>query len=235
MTGITRKMLAGAFLAGGLAATGCHHGGAGGGHNNHGDPCWPERYSNESRAATVAQFQPQVENGHILDQTIWNEHFEYSSDKLTGMGMDKLDQLARRRPQPDQRLFLQTSRDIPYDAEKPTEYASKRVELDLKRTEAVQRYLKATLTGRDVAFDIQVHDPAKPGINYVEGYHPRLHGIPAPGTNPDTRGIGVVNAPNQPSAAAGGTAGGAGPAAAAPPPPPAQGSNPNSGSMGTRN
>ena len=74
----------------------------------------------------VATFQPQVENGHILDQTLWNTHFEYGTDKLNGAGMDKLDQLARRRPPPDPLLFLQTARDIGYDAEKPGDYAAKR-------------------------------------------------------------------------------------------------------------
>ena len=62
-----------------------------------GDPCWPDRYANKARAATVANFQPQVENGQILDQTVWNTHFEYRTDRLNGAGMDKLDQLARRR------------------------------------------------------------------------------------------------------------------------------------------
>ena len=90
------KLVAGAVLAGGAAlAAGCH---ADGDHNGHCDPCWPDRYANESRAALVANFQPQVENGQVLDQTVWNMHFEFGTDKLNGGGMDKLDQLARRRP-----------------------------------------------------------------------------------------------------------------------------------------
>ena len=79
---------------------------------------------------------------------------------------------------PDQRIFLQTARDIKYDAEKPGDYAAKRVELDNKRTESVRRYLKATMTGRELTFDIQVHDPAKPGI---DGAAPRVV-IPPPQT-----------------------------------------------------
>lgn len=170
------KGLAGAFLAGGILAAGCH---STDGSMGHGDPCWPDRYSNEARAAVVANFQPQVENGHVLDQTVWNQHFEFGTDKLNGAGMDKLDQLARRRPHPDPKVFLQTARDMPYDGAKPDEYASKRQELDTKRVAAMQKYLAASLTGRQVAFDIQVHDPAMPGIETSPGVGPRVY-VPAP-------------------------------------------------------
>ena len=97
--------------------------------------------------------------------------------------MDKLDQLARRRPHPDTRLFLQTARDIAYDAEKPDDYAAKRNDLDTKRITAIQKYLTATLTGRPATFDIQVHDPAYPGIDGAgpAGHRPerRRRGSPA--------------------------------------------------------
>jgi hypothetical protein len=218
MKGFRTKLLSAAAVAGGLMAAGCHHGGHIGDPNNkHGDPCWPDRYSNESRAAAVASFQPQVENGHILDQTLRNTHFEYGSDKLNGEGMDKLDQLSRRRPSPDTRLFLQTARDIAYDAEKPGDYATKRVELDSKRIASVQRYLKATLTGREVTFDIQIHDPAYPGIDVNPGVAPRVY-VPAP----QARGAGA-NVPAVPvTGVGGGGAAAAAPATGrgAPPPPP---------------
>jgi hypothetical protein len=191
------KLVAGAVLAGGAAlAAGCHSDGE----HHHGDPCWPDRYSNEARASLVANFQPQVENGHVLDQTVWNTHFEFGTDKLNGAGMDKLDQLARRRPHPDQRLFLQTARDVVYDAGKPEEYAGRRQDLDTKRVAAVQRYLQATLTGRQVSFDVQIHDPSVPGI---EGAAPRVV-LPTP----QQRVQGPVTVPaGQISPAAGGSAG----------------------------
>jgi len=168
------KLLSGAFLAGGVLATGCHGFGGGcadGSCTYCGDPCWPDRYANEARAATVASFQPQVENGHVLDQTIWNMHFDYGTDRLNGAGMDKLDQLSRRRPHPDCKLYMQTARDIAYDPEKPNDYATKRNDLDTKRITAIQKYLAATLTGRPANFEIQVHDPAYPGI---DGAAPRV-------------------------------------------------------------
>lgn len=168
------KLLSGAFLAGGVLSAGCHH--HSGEVSGHGDPCWPDRYANESRASVVASFQPQVENGHVLDQTVWNSHFEFASEKLNGAGMDKLDQLTRRRPHPDTKIYLQTARDIVYDADKPNDYSAKRNELDTKRVLAMQKYLAATLTGRPATFDIQVHDPAVPGI---DGAAPRVI-VPTP-------------------------------------------------------
>jgi hypothetical protein len=224
MKGFRAKLLSTAAVAGGLMAAGCHHGDM---DRKHGDPCWPDRYANESRAAAVASFQPQVENGHILDQTLWNMHFEFGSEKLNGDGMDKLDQISRRRPSPDTRLFLQTARDIAYDAEKPGDYATKRVELDSKRIASVQRYLKATLTGREVAFDIQIHDPAYPGIDVNPGVAPRVY-VPAP----QGRGAGA-NVPSVPVTGIGGGAA-AGPAPAggsSPPPPPPGGSGSPPGGM----
>jgi hypothetical protein len=207
MKGFT-KLLTGAVLAGGVLSSGCHGLGmevSEGGAFGHGDPCWPARYSNEARAATVASFQPQVENGQVLDQTVWNLHFDWGTDRLNGAGMDKLDQLARRRPHPDTRLFLQTARDITYDADKPGEYGAKRNELDTKRIAAVQKYLAATLTGRPVTFDIQVHDPAYPGI---DGAAPRIL-VPSP----QTRVTGAAPAVIVPGAVP-----------VAPPPPPPSGS-----------
>src|SRR4051812_16512593 len=155
------SLMGGAVLAGAMLAAGCHHGD---GYSGHGDPCWPDRYANESRASVVANFQPQVENGQILDQTIWNMHFEYGTDRLNGAGMDKLDQLARRRPHPDPRVFVQTARDIPYDAANAASYAKSRVDLDTARVASVQKYLATTLTGRPAPFDVQIHDPSYPGI-----------------------------------------------------------------------
>src|SRR5205823_7115379 len=76
------------------------------------DPCWPERYNAVARQEVVAPFAAQVNNGHILDQTIWNWYFETGTDKLNTAGMAKLDALARERPAPDPRLYLQAARDV---------------------------------------------------------------------------------------------------------------------------
>ena len=90
MNGLIRKAvaaLAPAALLAGLA--GCHTCDAGcgdlvNGHNgcngHHGhwdcyDHCYPQRYWASSQRAVNAAFAPQVLNGHVLDQTIWNHDF----------------------------------------------------------------------------------------------------------------------------------------------------------------
>ena len=65
------------------------------------DRCWPERYSNLAQRGVNAAFAPQVLNGHVLDQTVWNHHFETGTDRLTPGGIAVLQYISRRRPEPD--------------------------------------------------------------------------------------------------------------------------------------
>jgi hypothetical protein len=128
------------------------------------DPCWPQRYNYMARREVNEAFAPQVQNGHVLDQTIWNYHFEAGADKLTAGGLDHLAYLARRRPHPDCIVYLQTAQDVVYDPAAPEKLAEVRQELDAKRIAAVQRFLNAQAAGRGVAFQVLVHDPADVSI-----------------------------------------------------------------------
>lgn len=173
MNRMIKGMLCGVIGLGGVASSGCMHG-KGDREEIYpkvADPCWPERYASQARELQVASFAPQVSNGQVLDLTIWNAHFETGGDKLNAAGLDKLDQLARRRPSPEPVIYLQTTRDIAYDADKASEYAAKRTELDTKRVAAIQKYLGASLTGRPATFNVQIHDPSYPGI---DGASPRI-------------------------------------------------------------
>jgi hypothetical protein len=102
------------------------------------DPCYPERYEYAARNEVIAAFAPQVHNGHFLDQTVWNYHFEPGTEKLTPGGMDHLMYLARRRPYPDCTLYLATAHDILYDPAGPAKYAEQRMNLDQRRIQAIQ-------------------------------------------------------------------------------------------------
>jgi uncharacterized membrane protein YgcG len=153
MNGRVKKVLAGAALTGGLAAGGCEH------YQKCVDPCWPERYNNTARREVVSAFAPQVQNGHILDQTIYNTQFEPGTDRLTAGGMDQLDTLVRRRPVPDPRVFLATSRDLEYQQGNPDAYKAAQDDLNNKRSIAVQKYLSAQTGGRPMQFEVVVHDP----------------------------------------------------------------------------
>ena len=129
------------------------------------DPCYPERYWHESRQNVQAAITPQVRNGHVLDQTVWNYHFEDGTDRLTVGGLERLNYIARRRPSADPMIFLQTAHDIRFDMATPEELAPKRFALDQKRVAMIKRYLAAYTSGGNLPeFEVQVHNPPEVGI-----------------------------------------------------------------------
>src|SRR5262249_55662804 len=114
MKGFITQTMAVALVTGGLAlSSGCDA------YRNIVDPCYPQRYEFQSRREVVSAIAPQVLNGHVLDQTVWNYQFESGTDKLTPGGMEHLAYLARRRPAPDPNIYLQTAEDITYDQAAP--------------------------------------------------------------------------------------------------------------------
>jgi hypothetical protein len=128
------------------------------------DNCWPHRYNYQSEQSVLQTFGAQVNNGHVLDQTVWTYHFEPGTANLTQGGLDHLSYLARRRPEPDPKLYLQTAQDVKYDAANPEKFATERGKLDEARKESILRYLTAETAGRPVAFEVAVHDPSPVGI-----------------------------------------------------------------------
>jgi hypothetical protein len=127
------------------------------------DRCWPERYNHTARRETVDAFAPQVQNGHVLDQTIWNYMFVTGKDELNGQGKYKLDYMIRRRPQPDPNIFLQTAHDVQFDAKDPDKFAESRRDLDQKRAATVRQYMNAQTVGRPMQFELAIHDPFEVG------------------------------------------------------------------------
>ncbi len=128
------------------------------------DPCYPMRYGFMARQSVNAAMAPQVQNGHVLDQTVWNYYFEPGTDKLTTGGLERLAYIARRRPCPDPVLYLQTAQDLVYDQLAPELLAQNRQILDGRRIAAVQAYLTAQTAGRPVPFQVVLHDPAEPSL-----------------------------------------------------------------------
>ncbi len=128
------------------------------------DPCWPERYWHVSREEERDAITPQVENGHILDQTMWNYHFLPGTANLTPGGIAHLSYVARRRPAPDPVIYLQTAHDLEYDPAAPDKLAAQRAKLDNDRIQSVQRYLSAETAGRHQSFSVLVHDPSDVSI-----------------------------------------------------------------------
>jgi hypothetical protein len=132
-------------------------------YNNCVDPCYPDRYNAMARQEVHDLEAPQIQNGHVLDQTVWNYHFETGTDKLTAGGLEHLAYLARRRPAPDAVVYLQAAQDIGYDPASPDKFAQARYDLDGKRIAAIQKYLNAQTSGRHLDFQVVVHDPAEVG------------------------------------------------------------------------
>jgi len=160
MNGFIQRTVLTLAGAGALAATqGCHE------YNEIVDPCYPERYEYAARQEVKAAIGPQVMNGHVLDQTVWNYQFAPGTEVLTPYGLDHLAYLARRRPTPDPVIYLQTAQDIAYDPSAPGKFAEARTALDGKRIKAIQDYLTAQTAGRPVAFQVVVHDPGDPSIS----------------------------------------------------------------------
>jgi hypothetical protein len=131
------------------------------------DPCSPQRYEYQARQETNAAMAPQVNNGRVLDQTVWNHHFEVGTDRLNAAGMEALSRMARRRPAPDEMIFLQTAQDIACDTSAPEKFITQRNALDERRRKTIEDYLKAITAGRNVRFMVEVHDPSDPTLPAV--------------------------------------------------------------------
>jgi hypothetical protein len=146
---------------GGIGANG---GGDGSIYRSFVDPCYPERYNVVARAETLAPFAAQVHNGHVLNQTVYNWHFDGATDQLNGAGKAKLDSIAQTRPGPDPRIYLQVARDIAPAGDDDAKVHELREELTAKRAAAVQRYMAAQPSIHPVAYEIFIHDPVVPSI-----------------------------------------------------------------------
>jgi hypothetical protein len=130
------------------------------------DPCWPERYNSLARQSVNEATNAQANNGHALDQTVWNYHFEAKKngepgDELNPAGIEHLKYISRRRPAPDMHIYLATAQDIPGLAKMPPEKAiAERISLNDRRIATIKRYL-AIQTGAAIAYNVEVHDPAE--------------------------------------------------------------------------
>jgi hypothetical protein len=203
MNGFMQKALAGLCLGGGSLITlvGCHA------YREVVDPCWPERYNHQAQQSIQETFAAQTNNGHILDQTVWNWHFEAGTEKLNGAGLAHLQYLGRRRPAPDPRIFLQTALDLP-----PERSVEDRTKLDNARMQVVQNYLTAHTANRNLgfAFDVVVHDPADPSISAVPIGGTGKTAVEIPGAVDKLHGSFQGLLPQATGGAGGGAAGGSG-------------------------
>jgi hypothetical protein len=161
MKGFISKTLVALCAGAGLATAGC------GTYRECVDPCYLQRLTYASRQEVHQTFDPQVNNGHVLDQTVWNYHFKPGTAELTSGGLEHLAYLSRRRPNPDPKVWLQTAQDLAYDPAAPDKFVKARNDLDLKRIKAIQQFLTAQTAGRPMAFEVNIHDPGEIGISSI--------------------------------------------------------------------
>jgi len=166
MKGFITKIVAGSCLgAGVIALTGCTH------YRDVVDPCWFERYNSLARNSVSDIENAQSAKGHILDQTVWNWHFEPDSKggpsaTLNGAGMETLRLISRRLPAPDFQIYLQAAQDIPYAVGMaPEKLVAERNKLTERRIQSIQNFLatQTPLHGGGV-YTVGVHDFVPPGI-----------------------------------------------------------------------
>ena len=125
------------------------------------DPYYPKRYRVEARNSVRASLSPQVSNGNVLDQTVWDFHFETGKPELNAMGKDHLKRLARRRPAAQEVIFLQV-------AQNPDENANNK-ELNKVRSENIKTYItKISQDKVHPEFQVVLHDPAEVSGSGVE-------------------------------------------------------------------
>ena len=181
MKRVMRAAAVAALAVGGTGSIGCAgsghqagEGAAGGGavYRQFVDPCYPERYNATARTETLAPFAAQVNNGNVLNQTIWNWYFEVNekdrspSDRLTEAGRRKLDSIAQTRPSPDSRLYIQAARDLAVTGDNADKISGLRDDLTARRAAAIQKYMSTqpTIGGNAVAYEIFVHDAPTSGM-----------------------------------------------------------------------
>jgi hypothetical protein len=104
----------------------------------------------------------------MYEQTLYVHHFNPGSETLHPGGVAHLQRLANRRPAPEAVVYLQTAQNsYDLDYKKPDEYASKRKDLDDKRKQEVEKFLK--MERPEVAFTVVVANPGKVGLSGAEG------------------------------------------------------------------
>ena len=125
------------------------------------DPYYPKRYNVDARNSVRTALAPQVSNGNVLDQTVWDFHFESGKPELNAMGKDHLKRLARRRPVAQEVIFLQV-------AQNPDENVNNK-ELNKARSENIKTYItKISQDKVHPEFQVVLHDPAEVSGSGIE-------------------------------------------------------------------
>ena len=168
------------------------------------DPYYPKRYRVEARNSVRTALAPQVSNGNVLDQTVWDFHFETGKPELNAMGKDHLKRLARRRPLAQEVIFLQV-------AQNPDENANNK-ELNKARSENIKAYMtKISEDKVHPEFQVVLHDPAEvsgSGVEAARIINGKQSGVSGVFTNGQSGSSSGGSNSSQSSGGSGGSGGG---------------------------
>ena len=154
------------LLLGGVASMGCTGGpGIQSRYQKIVDPCQHERYKVQARDNVLQPFDAMANNAAVLDMTLWNTNFEPGKEAINASGMKKIDYIARRLPSPPGKVWIQTARDLPYDAANPDKLMTARSILDAKRSQTVLAYLAVQPNGSTLHYEVQAHDATPPAMD----------------------------------------------------------------------
>jgi hypothetical protein len=169
MTRSVRVAAAAMLAVGGLIAAGCSSPDRPGiqarFQDLNGNNGWPERNNNLARQSVLHPFETQMNNAEVFNGVLNNQDFDSGTDKLNGVGRDKLDRHARKMPAPNSKVYLQTAGDVSYDPSNPDKVSVIRNELDQKRSQAVLTYLNTRPNTRGTAFEVTTIDVDNVGVN----------------------------------------------------------------------
>ena len=120
---------------------------------------------------SASAFTPQIQNGHVLDQTVWNWHFETDEKDpnigptLNAAGMENLNYLVRRRRAPTRRSTWRPPRSSRPTTSGASGELCRRTAASWTRT--ARSPSRSTWTAQTAAAVVErsmssVHDPAEP-------------------------------------------------------------------------
>ena len=162
---ITKNTLRLCFSAVGLVSLiGCYH------YRELVDPCWPERYNSIARHSVRDFHNAQADRGHMLEQTIWNWHFEQDktgapTERLNGAGMEVLRRIARTLPAPDPQLYVQNAEDLLYTDGAAEKIVAQREMLNKRRIDTVLRFMSTQMSpGAPMTYQVAVHNFYPPSM-----------------------------------------------------------------------
>ncbi len=152
------------------------------------DNCWLERYSYQAKQSEMQTFDAQVNNGHVLDQTVFAYHFDarHGQADQGRPGAPGLPGAAPSSARPEDLFADGPGPALRLGRAGAIQQRSQRTGLQARGGDSA--FLNADTAGRPMAFEVIVHDAPTPGLatqpigNAVQRHYDSFTGSLATGT-----------------------------------------------------